>query len=101
LKSSYHNFGGNSNDERYDNLCKNLNELASLGSKGKHIYTKVMKGVDALKDKYRKLIYEPFIRSHHILVASSSCNEVEVMKLWHCKVIIYIVLLRLNVKGDH
>jgi len=43
FKSSYDNFGGNSDDERYDSLSKNLDELASLGSKGKHIYITVMK----------------------------------------------------------
>jgi hypothetical protein len=68
LKSSYDNFGGNSDDERYDSLSKNLNELLLLGSNGKHIYTTVMKRVDVLKEECRKLSC--------ISVASSSCNEV-------------------------
>jgi len=68
LSISYDNFGANSDDERYDNLSKNLNELASLGSKGKHIYNTMMKGVDVLKDECHKL--------SRISLASSSCNEV-------------------------
>ncbi|XP_062165011.1 protein FAR1-RELATED SEQUENCE 5-like [Alnus glutinosa] len=37
FKSNYDNFGNNSDNKRYDNLSKNLEKLASLGSKGKHI----------------------------------------------------------------
>jgi hypothetical protein len=68
FKSNYDNFGGNSDNKRYDSLSKNLEKLASLGSKGKHVYTMVMKGVDVLKEKCRKL--------SRISVASSSSNEV-------------------------
>jgi hypothetical protein len=75
LKSSYGNFCSNFDDERCDSLCKNLNELALLASKGTHIYTKVMKGVNVECSELRP---DPIIRSHHIsaIVASSSCNEV-------------------------
>jgi hypothetical protein len=68
FKSSYNNFGGNSDDKRYDNLSKNLDELASLGSKSKHIYTTAMKGIEVLKEECRKLSL--------ISVASSSYNNV-------------------------
>jgi hypothetical protein len=94
LKSSYDNFSGNSDDERYDSLSKNLNELASLG-KSKHIYTTVMKGVDVLKEECRKL--------SRISVASSSCNEVvqscdEASTLQSTNLLSPV---KLNVKGDH
>jgi hypothetical protein len=68
FKSSYDNFGGNSDDERYNNLSKNLDKLASLRSKSKHIFTTAMKGIDVLKEECRKLSL--------ISIASSSCNEV-------------------------
>jgi hypothetical protein len=68
FKSSYDNFGGNSDDEKYNNFSNNLDELALLGLKGKHIYIMAMKGIDVLKEECGKLSL--------ISIPSSSYNEV-------------------------
>ncbi|XP_059444592.1 protein FAR1-RELATED SEQUENCE 5-like isoform X2 [Corylus avellana] len=78
IKSSCDAFVGNSSSQRYDRMCKNCEELASLTSESVEYFMEVMKTVDMLKEKYRALrSVVPSQRYHNVshAVASASCNE--------------------------
>jgi hypothetical protein len=66
IKSSCDVLISNFTVQRYDKMCKNCKELASLTSRNKESFMETMKNIDMLKEKYRTLKYD----------APNQCDEV-------------------------